>query len=637
MPVLVATDLVKSFGTRVLLDGVSVSIRSGERVGLVGNNGSGKSSLARILAGLDTPDSGTVAVRRSAEVEYLEQEPALDPDATALAIVESGLAAWKAATARHEAASAALAKGEGDLDAHLAAQAEAAADVERHGGWDAGHEARSMLAHLGIADPSRTVGTMSGGEKRRVALARLLVASPALAILDEPTNHLDVDTIEWLEEYLAESFRGALLLVTHDRYFLDRVVERTLELENGRLHSYDGGWDRYLEMKAERLAHEERVEANRKNFLRTELDWLRRSPAARTTKQKARVERANAALSETGPTRERTVSLSMDTTRLGGTILDLDHVGIELAGRTLIRELTLSLRKGERIGIVGPNGAGKTTLLRLLTGELSPTRGQVVLGKNTRIAYFDQGRSGLLDDKSIQENVAGDRTKLDLGGETVDVRTYLSRFLFAPERLRTRVGALSGGERARVSLAKLLLSPANLLLLDEPTNDLDVATLSSLESMIVEANASALVVSHDRYFLDRVATGILAFEGDGKVVLYQGNYETYRSLRAQAEAASRASEPPPAKPTPKVEPEKAPEKAKKGLTYKERIELEGILPAIEKAEAELATLEAELGDPEVYAKRAAEVPALVAKRDRAKEEVERLVERWSDLEARREG
>ena len=631
MPVLTATGLRKAFGTDPLLADADFAIHSGERVGLVGNNGSGKSTLAKILAGLLPADGGNIAVRRQATVRYLAQVPDLDPKMTAREVVREGLESWTAARARHERASADLAAGVGDADQLVAQQADAAAEVERLGGWQREHDVDAMLNHLGVTRPQGEVGTLSGGERRRVALGKLLLSRPDLAILDEPTNHLDVDTVEWLEKYLAEEHGGALLLVTHDRYVLDRVVTRTLELDGGQLYSYDGGWSSYLAAKAERQEFEARAEANRQNFLRTELEWLRRSPKARSTKQKARVHRAEAAVSATGPRREQTARLGLDTTRQGGTILDLRGVSLELGGKRLIEGLDLSLTRGERVGVVGKNGTGKTSLLRLLLGELEASAGQVTIGKNTRFAYFDQGRTGLDDELSIQECVAGKKTRLTVGEHTMDVRTYLSRFLFDPQGVRQKVGSLSGGERARVALARLLLSPANLLLLDEPTNDLDVATLGALEMMLLESDASAIVVSHDRYFLDRVATCILSFEGEGEVLRYPGDYTSYRELRDQAMRDQRAKEKV-AAPSPKA---KKPKSQKKGLSYKEERELEGLPEAIEIAEAAVAALDAELADPAIYADRGAEVPALIAKQAEARDAIDELMARWELLETKK--
>ncbi len=631
MPVVTAHGLEKSYGERRLLADVSVSIHGRERVGLVGRNGSGKSTLARILAGVDAPDAGDVATRRGAIVAYLPQEPVFPAEQTAREVVIEGLGAWKEAVDRHAAITRSLAAGEGDSSRLLVEQADAAATVERLGGWDRRQEAEALMGHLGVARPDAKMGELSGGERRRVALARLLASSPDLAILDEPTNHLDLAAVEWLESYFVSSFRGALLLITHDRYLLDRVVDRTLEIESGAVYSYDGGWSEYLEAKADREALEARAEEGRQRFLRRELEWLRRTPSARTGKQKARIGRAEAALAKKAKQEERAVSLALETTRLGHTVLDLDGVSIAVGGRELVKGLTFSLRKGERLGLLGPNGAGKTSLLRAVTGDLAPAAGRVVLGKNTKVAYLDQGRTALRGEESVVANVAGMREKVEVEGRTMDVRSYLARFRFPPDRLHEKVGALSGGERARVALAQLLLSPANLLLLDEPTNDLDVTTLGALEGMLLDADVTALIVSHDRYFLDRVATGILAFEGEGRVVLYQGNYATYLSLRAREERESpkapTAAEPPKkerARPSPK------------GLGFAEQRELDGLPAAIEAAEKRVADLTEQLSDPALYATRGEEVASLVAAQEEARVEVERLLARWEALETKKD-
>jgi ATP-binding cassette subfamily F protein uup len=644
MSILSAHDLTKAFGARTILDGVSLSIEPGERVGLVGLNGSGKSTLVRILAGLEPADSGTIARRRGAEIVYLAQEPTFEGASSAREIVMAGLTAWSEAKARYDAASHELASGGKDHDALLEAQTLAAADVERLGGWDMMHKVDEVLDHVGVLRPDASVATMSGGERRRVAIARWLVARPALAILDEPSNHLDVETIEWLEKYLLEETMGAILMITHDRYLLDRVADRTLELDKGKLYSYAGGYEDYLEAKEERLSHEARSESNRQNFLRTELEWLRRQPKARSTKQKARIQRAETAKAVQKPVVEKSATLAMESTRSGKTILELHDLDVTIEGRPLIRGLEFILGAGDRVGIIGRNGTGKTSLLRAVTGALAPTKGEVVRGVNTRIAYFDQERAGLDDAASIFDNVGGAKARIELGGRVMDVRTYLERFLFDTQKQRQPVGALSGGERARVALAKMMAESANLVILDEPTNDLDVATLGALEQMLTEFGGSALVVTHDRWFLDRVATSILSFEGDGRVIRYAGNHASYRLQKAAAveakEAAAKTTPAPktnePPKPAAPAAKDAGKGKAARALTYAERIDLGTILDRIETAEGGVAQLEKALADPKLYSERSAEVGPLTQKLEQAKVALAALVERWEDLESRKD-
>ena len=616
MPVLSARNVAKAYGDKVLFHDISLTVRRGEKVGLLGKNGTGKSSLLRVLAGIEVADGGVIEPRRDAKIRYLAQEPELDPAQTPTQIVAAVLPEERA------------------------------------------HEADAMLERLGIGEAlrARTVGEFSGGERRRVALARILVEAPDLAILDEPTNHLDIETIAWLETHLADTFAGAVLLVTHDRYVLDAITDRIFELSYGELREFDGSYGDYLEAKAIREEHEARTEQNRQNILRRERAWLMRGAKARTTKQKARIQRAKA-LEAAGP-RAKDAELDFSelqsaAPQLGKTVLEFRKVDLGVGGdakgggRTLVAGFDWILRAGERIGVVGPNGAGKTTLLRAASGEVQPIAGEVVRGVNTHIAVFDQLRAALEDDWSIYDNVAeregAERTgggNVVLGERVLSLRQYLELFSFDAHAQRKKVNALSGGERARVALARALRHGSNLLILDEPTNDLDVDTLAALEELLASWPGVVIVVSHDRFFLDRVTTSILAFpevsNGPAKLVQYAGNYsDSVEARKAAKKIAVEASRKRDTEVVTKTTESVAVEIGKP-LTYAERIELEGILDAIANAEEGAGVLEAELADPEIWAKLPARAQELQAKLVAAHAEVQRLTARWEDLEQRKD-
>ncbi|AKV02857.1 ATPase component of ABC transporter [Labilithrix luteola] len=632
MSVIAALEVTKAYGDRILLSSASVTIDDGERVGVVGRNGAGKSTFAKILAGAEPADGGSIALRRGARVAYLAQEPAIEPSRTVRAHVEEGLDAWLVARKRHDELTERISQ-EPTNAALLAEQHAASAEVERLGGWDRTHEVERVLAHLGVGEViDRPAGSLSGGQKRRVALARVLVGAPDVMILDEPTNHLDADTIDWLEKYLVDEFRGAVLLVTHDRWLLDRVADRTLEVESGNVHSYDGGYADYLGAKAERMALQQRTEKNRQNFLRTELEWLARQPKARTGKQKARIQRAETARDTTGPREEARVSLSAQVADGGRSVLDLRGLGIKMGDRWLVRGLDLNMTAGDRLGILGPNGAGKTTLLRAVQGVLTPTEGEVVLGRRVRIGYLDQNREALDPNHSVLEAVSEAIPVVEK--ERVDPRTYLERFAFEGNAQKKKVAALSGGERARLALARLLASSCNLLLLDEPSNDLDTDTLSALEDFLSTYEGSLLVVTHDRYLLDRVTTGILSFEKDGRVTRYAGAYQAYATARARQEEERKADK---AKESAREKDTRRTEKKASGLSKNEQRELDGIMDKIDEAETKAAAIEAELGDPSLYAggqedSRASEIRTRLAD---ARALAAKLTARWEELEAKK--
>ncbi|MFO0676331.1 MAG: ABC-F family ATP-binding cassette domain-containing protein [Polyangiaceae bacterium] len=654
MPVLHLRDVSKAFGTKVLADGVTFTVRRGDRVGLLGMNGAGKSTLLKIAAGLESPDVGTLDRRRGARILYLAQEPILDEAKSARGIVTGGLAEWHVKSARHAEVTEALGKGEGDHEALVVEQAELAERIEELGGWDRDHEVDDVLHRLGIRDPEKIVGTMSGGERRRVALAEILVAKPDLAILDEPTNHLDADTITWLEDYWRTQ-SGSLLLVTHDRAFLDAVATRILELDAGKVLEFTGNYADYLEKKAELDAHAERVEAKRQNFLRRETEWLRRGAKARTTKQKARIDRAESAMAVAAPKERGRVELEVDTARIGKTIVEFRAVTGGHDGKELFEPITMHLRAGDRTGVVGPNGVGKTTFLSVMLGELEPMRGEVIRGTATRFAYFDQARATLRDDWTVFDNVAEREGALqtgggavELGGERIELRSYLERFLFDGTAQRQKVSSLSGGERARVALALVLKTGANVLVLDEPTNDLDIFTLASLEEMLEGWGGCVVLVSHDRRFLNRVATHILAFEaspsGPAKVTLYAGGYDDYRARKAEEDAEAEAvraaaresAAPRSAVPSAEKSGDRAGDKAAdKKLTYAERKDFETLMDRMTVAEEKVAALEAKLAEPTMYTTRADEAKRVEAELSAARADVEALLERWEFLEAKR--
>jgi ATP-binding cassette subfamily F protein uup len=642
-PIVTATEVCRAYGARVVLDRVSVAIEAGERVGLLGANGSGKSTLAKMLAGIEAPDTGTVATRRGLTVSYLEQEPKFAPDVTAFEAVEQALVRWRAAIARYEAAAERVARGDGSPDVLAKEQADAAEEVERQGGWDASHRVRTFLERLGVANIHGPVDRMSGGERRRVALARILAENPELAVLDEPTNHLDPDTVEWLEDYLVESFRGAILLVTHDRYVLDRVVQRIVEIDRGRATTFEGNYAKYLAIREERAAQEAREEANRQNVLRIERDWLSRQAPARTSKQKARIQRAmeleqeaqSARLSRRGV---GTATFDVASVRGSKRLLEANKLSKRCGDRTLFHDVDLIVQRGERIGIVGPNGAGKTTLARILLGQIAPDAGTVTLAPSAITKYLDQNRSDLDEEQLVIDAVGDGSERVRLGDQWMRVESYLDRFMFGADKLRQRVSGLSGGERARLALARMLRGEANVLVLDEPTNDLDLPTLAVLEQMLLTFEGAVIVITHDRAFLDRVATHTIAFDGEGRVVRYAGGYEDYRAQRALAEERERQA---------KAEREAAAsraaaaaagaekKKSKSGLSWSEQKELEALPDKIDAAEKAAAQTQRALEDPTLYAQGSAGIARAQKAHDDAQSALDALMLRWEELETKK--
>ncbi len=642
-PIVTATEVSRAYGARVVLDRVSVALEAGERVGLLGANGSGKSTLAKMLAGVELPDTGTIATRRALTVSYLDQEPKFAPGVTAYEAVERALLRWRAAMARYEAVAERVAKGDGSPSQLAKEQADAAEEVERQGGWDPTHRVRNFLERLGVADVNAPVDSMSGGERRRVALARILAENPELAVLDEPTNHLDPDTVEWLEDYLVESFAGAILLVTHDRYVLDRVVQRIVEIDRGKATTFEGNYARYLAIREERAAQEAREEANRQNILRIERDWLSRQAPARTSKQKARIQRAMELEGEDQSARfarrgEGTASFETAAVRGSKRLLEAKKISKSFGDRTLFHDVDLIVQRGERIGIVGPNGAGKTTLARILLGQIPADSGEVTLAPSAVTKYLDQNRSDLDEESLVIDAVSDGAEKVRLGDQWMRVESYLDRFMFGADKLRQRVSGLSGGERARLALARMLRGEANVLVLDEPTNDLDLPTLAVLEQMLLTFEGAMIVITHDRAFLDRVATHTIAFDGAGNVTRYAGGYEDYRSQRALAEERAKQEKTEreaQAKSASAAANSAEKKKGKSGLSWAEQRELESIPEKIDEAEKSFAAAQRALEDPALYTKGSEGIALAQRAHDEAQAALDALMTRWEALETKK--
>ena len=627
-------NVSKQFSERLLLDAVNLSINAGERIGLIGVNGSGKTTLLRIIAGQEAPDSGNLTVWGGVRVEMVDQEPQLDESATVLDQLFRSSSPQMRRLRDYESASQRLEQDPANpaLQQRLLQLSE---EMQRSDGWAAAANAKSILTKLGISDFDARVGTLSGGQRKRVALARALIDRADLLILDEPTNHIDIETIEWLEAYLTAA-PGALLMVTHDRHFLDRVIDRIVELDRRQLVSYAGNYTRYLELR--QLRHERLavVERQRRKLLKRELEWIRRTPMARGTKQKARRQRVAELQRIDYDSDTDRVVMALATRRLGNTVLTTRGLTKTYAGAPVVRSVDLSLEPGDRIGLLGPNGAGKSTFLDLLAGKVEADVGQINWGRTVRLGYYDQQTSGLNDSQRLIEFIEEEAPLIQAqDGGLVEAAQMLEWFLFPRKTQWGRIGGLSGGERRRLYLLRTLIHQPNVLLLDEPTNDLDVQTLTVLEEFLDAFSGCLIVASHDRYFLDRTVDFILPFE-DGRLgKRYPSPYATYRRLRAQDEKAGRANHSHAALPETNGRRDARPRTAgaRKKLSWQENRDLARLESEIAGWEEEQARLRERINDcGSDYLK----LQSLSSELNAVEMSLESAFERWAELSERQE-
>lgn len=615
-PVLItAKELSVHFGEQIILDETSLTIHDNDRIGLVGRNGAGKSTFLKIVTGLFSPDSGEIEKRKNLEIGFLSQEFTLDETKTVYENIYSG--ATKIVNLLEE-----YDKLPFDSEKRVVVEER----ITALNGWNLENLITTLLNSLNAPEKDKSVAKLSGGEKRRVALCRALVSHPDLLILDEPTNHLDTDSIEWIENFLS-NYKGACIFVTHDRYFLDRIATRIVELHNGKFYSHQGNYTEYLLNKAERAAIVESEEKKRQNFLRRELEWVRRGPKARTSKSKSRLDKYHEIASQESMDYDVDVEMLIPPpSRLGNNVLNILHLEKSLGGKKLFSELNFQFKSGERLGIVGKNGTGKTTLLRCLLGQMEIDNGRIEIGDNTEFNYIDQSKLVLNDEDTVVEAVGEGNNFIKFGNQQLTVWSYLKRFLFTDDRINTLVGRLSGGEKSRLTLANILKKGGNFLILDEPTNDLDLPTLRVLEETLINFNGCVILVSHDRYFLNRVCTSILAFEDNAKTYLSDGNYDYYIEKRKEREKSEVKIVQEEKEKSGKVKTQK------KKLKWKEEKELETIEEDIMNAEAEVEEIESIFADPDFYEKYSDKAAEFNLKLETAKEKVQKLYARWEELE-----
>jgi len=635
MAVISLSSAQLAFGHVPLLDHADFSLETGERVGLIGRNGTGKSSLLKVISGRSKLDDGLLVMQQGVSIAYVEQEPVFDPAMTVFDVVALGMGDQQAMLTEYEELTGKF--GQGDDDALMERMHVLQTRLDATDGWNLGNKVETTLGRLNLAGDAR-MGTLSGGMQKRVALAVALVSAPDVLLLDEPTNHLDFTSIKWLESLLRE-FRGSILFITHDRSFLDNVATRIIELDRGRLLSFPGNFTTYQERKAELLANEEVENAKFDKFLAQEEVWIRKGVQARRTRDEGRVRRLEALRLQRVARRDQQGQIKLDVAtgeRSGKIVADLENVSKRYGDKIIVDNFTGTILRGDKVGLIGPNGAGKTTLLRIILGEESADNGTVRLGTKLNVAYFDQMRTQLNEDASLADTIAPGSDWVEINGQRKHVMTYLNDFLFSPERARSPVKSLSGGERNRLLLARLFAKPANCLVLDEPTNDLDIDTLELLEELLEEYNGTVFLVSHDRTFLDNVVTQVVVAEGAGKWREFVGGYSDWERVRATTPAPAAAA---PAKAgAPKAE-EAAPAAAarKVKLSYKEQRELDELPVLIASLEDEQSAITLQLNAPDFYKTNPADAKRINARFAEIEDLLLDALDRWERIEARARG
>ncbi|MFJ8529014.1 ABC-F family ATP-binding cassette domain-containing protein [Bacillus sp. NPDC094106] len=622
MKMLTVENVSKSYGDKPLFNGLSFSIAEGQRAGIIGVNGTGKSTLLKIIAGIEIPDTGDMTHTRGYTISYLSQQPDFNEDLTVLEQVFHGDTPLIRLLREYEQALLDIEKDPSNekVQEQLFAMQQR---MDAMNAWEANANAKSLLTKLGITDFTATVGNLSGGQKKRIAMAQCFIETPDLLILDEPTNHLDHETVEWLEEYLSR-YTGAVLLVTHDRYFLNRVTNRIFELDNGKLYSYEGNYSTFLEAKALREEQELAQESKRQNLYRRELAWIRRGAKARSTKQKARIQRFEELKGQEGPAAKQSVDIALSGSRLGKKVLELKDVTKKFGDKTVLHNFNHIVKPGDRIGIIGANGSGKSSLLNMLAGKLSPDSGEIEVGQTVKIAYYTQENEEMnLNQRMIEYIKEVAEVIHTTDGKVIGASQMLERFLFEPHSHGTPLAKLSGGERRRLYLLRILMGEPNVLLLDEPTNDLDTQTLTVLEDYLEDFPGVVLTVSHDRYFLDKVVDELFIFAGGGEVREFLGSYSDYLEMQKTKEIIEKAE----VQKEKKVE-EVPKQQRKRKLSYHEQREWETIEDTIAELEEKLETIGEELANVGSDFTKAQE---LSEAQQQTEEELEKAMERWSEL------